>query len=175
MESNNPDQHGANTDPRRIPDQLWTVPGPSTDSPMFNPCSQLCTVLGPCSPVVIRTWSGMNCVWSGVLRGAPGSPTRNAGSTRIAQDQHGATTDLPGLPRIEKSSRTVRADHSNFKQFKIAGVLFRTMTDHPRLSRISPDPTQIHHRSDSGSAKFQSETLRNSPGGQCDRGFTFTD
>lgn len=112
---------------------------------------------------------------SGVFRGAPGSPTRNAGSTRIAQDQHGATTDLPGLPRIEKSSRTVRADHSNFKQFKIAGVLFRTMTDHPRLSRISPDPTQIHHRSDSGSAKFQSETLRNSPGGQCDRGFTFTD
>lgn len=99
--------------------------------------------------VFIRAWSGMNRVWSGVIRVQHDMPDR-PGSTRChygpsrnhygpSRSQHGRYTDRPGLPRIEKSSRTVPDDHGNFKQFKTAGAVSRIIPDYPGPSRIVPD------------------------------------
>ena len=109
----------------------------------------------------------MNRVWSQVVQGEPwGCHVQqdmpdHPGSTRChygpSRSQHGRYTDRPGLPRIEKSSRTVTDDPGSFKHFKTSGVMSRTMPDHPGLSRITPGQTRIGHIS-----------VRDNPGRWCD-------
>ena len=98
----------------------------------------------------------------------PGSTRCHYGPSR---SQHGRYTDRPGLPRTKDSSRTVTDDPGNFKHFKTSVVVSRTMPvhdgpwrtipDHPGLSRITTDPTRIWPR-------IGKISVRDGPGRWCD-------
>ena len=89
----------------------------------------------------------------GPSRTQHGVNTDDTRPSRIAQDKHGAIMDLHGANTVAKQTipdypglknrpgrpRTVPGDTGSFKQFEIAGIVSRTMPDHPGSFRTVPD------------------------------------